>query len=68
MNDYLKQVGAQATAIMLAAAGAALLAFFQTAATASGVCEPSQVAPQEAGLLGALFKGVHSALSMKVTS
>lgn len=64
MKEYAKGVAAQATAIVLAAAGAALIAFFQSAASQTGICPLPQVTPGEAGALGALFKGIHSALIM----
>lgn len=65
MKKFLSNVAAQATAIFLAATGAALIAFFQSAAVQTGVCEVATMSPQEAGGLGALFKSVHSALAMR---
>lgn len=62
MKDYLKGVASQATAILLAAFGAAAIAFLQSAASGAGVCSIENVSPQEAGGLGALLKSVHSAL------
>lgn len=62
MNDYLKGVATQATAILLAALGAAAIAFFSSVAGEAGLqCTPHPK-PEEAGLLGALFKSMHSAL------
>lgn len=61
MKDYFKGVATQATAIMLAAFGAAAIAFFQSAATSAGICPMPTVSPQEAGVTGALFKAIHSA-------
>lgn len=64
MKDYLKGVATQATAILLAAAGAAAFAFFQSMAASYGVCPAPAVDPVEVGGLGALFKSIHTALTM----
>jgi hypothetical protein len=62
MKEYAKAVATQSTAIIIAALGAAAIAFFQSAATQTGICPLTPIAPEEAGALGALFKGIHSAL------
>lgn len=62
MKKYMQSVGTQVTAILLAAAGAAMLTFFQNlAASTGGIC-PIPSDPAEAGALGALLKGMHSAI------
>ncbi len=64
MNEYFKSVAAQATAILLAAFGAALISFFSSIAGQTGLeCTPV-TNPEEAGALGAIFKSIHSALVM----
>jgi len=62
MNNYLKSVATQATAILLAALGAAAFAFFQSMAASSGVCPPPLSSPEDVGVLGATFKAIHTAL------
>lgn len=62
MKDYIKGVATQATAIILAALGAAAFAFFQSAASSAGICPAQTASVEEVGLLGALFKGIHSAI------
>ena len=64
MKDYFKGVASQATAILLAAAGAAAFAFFQSMAASYGVCPAPAVDPVEVGGMGALFKGIHTALTL----
>ena len=65
MKDFWKSVGVQATSILLAALGAAAFSFFQSVAVSTGVC-PSQVSnPTEVGLMGGIFKGIHSVLTMR---
>lgn len=64
MKEYAKGVATQATAILLAALGAAAIAFFQSAANSTGLCPLPAPTVQDAGLLGALIKGVHSAMLM----
>jgi hypothetical protein len=64
MKDYFRGVATQATAIILAALGAAAFAFFQSAATSTGICPLPSVSPEEAGATGALFKAIHSAFVM----
>lgn len=63
MNDYLKSVASQSTAIIIAAAGAALFTFFQSMATQAGVCPGLESDPTQAGALGALLKGIHGAFT-----
>lgn len=64
-NSYLKGVAVQATAIFLAALGAGVIAFAQSFATQSGLCPAPSMTPEEAGILGGLFKSIHSALMMR---
>ena len=64
MKEYAKSVATQATAILIAAAGAAAIAFLSSVAGEAGLqCTPS-TAVQDAGILGGLFKGIHSAFQM----
>lgn len=63
MKTYFKAVAAQTTGILLAAAGAAVFTFAQSVASQTGVCPTPNVSPVEVGTIGALFKGVHSALT-----
>lgn len=58
---YFKQVAVQLTSIILAAVGAALIAYAQSMGATLPACETPATDPQQAGLLGALFKGIHSA-------
>lgn len=62
MKDYMRAVGTQVTAIILAALGAAALTFFQTLAASTGAMCPLPSDPAEAASLGALLKGIHTAL------
>ena len=66
MKQYMQGVATQATAILLAALGAAAFAFFQSLAATTGVCPSPASDPAQIGALGAAFKGIHSALTMKV--
>lgn len=59
-STFIKQVSAQMTAIVLAAAAAAIFTFFQSLAQQSGICEPTLATPGESGLLAAWFKSLHS--------
>lgn len=61
MKEYLKSVGTQATAILIAAAGAAAFTFFQSVASSTGVCPEPAVSVTETGILGGVFKAAHSA-------
>lgn len=64
MNEYWKSVFAQFTAIILAAIGAALIAFFSSIAGSVGLeCSPAP-SPEKAATFGALFKGIHSAFML----
>lgn len=67
MKQYLKSVSSQATAIIIAAAGAALITFLQSIVASTGACDPIPVKPEEAGALGAMFKGTHSAFTVAKT-
>ena len=64
MKSYFKGVAAQMTAIILAAAGAAIFTFFQSVATQTGVCEVPTDAVGQAGALGAMIKAGHSAFQI----
>lgn len=61
MKQYFSSVATQVTAIVLAATGAAAFTFFQSVASQTGVCPAPVDATSQAGVLGALFKGAHSA-------
>lgn len=65
MKAYFKGVAVQATAIILAALGAAAFTFLQSVAAQSGVCPTPTTSPETAGAIGALFKGIHTALTVK---
>ena len=65
MKRYIEGVATQATAILLAALGAATFAFFQSMATSTGGCPLPLSNPAEVGAMGALIKGIHSAFIMK---
>lgn len=65
MKEYWKSVAAQATAIVLAAAGAGAFAFFQSLAASNGLCPEGVSDPKEIGALGAGFKAIHSVITMK---
>lgn len=61
-QSYLRQVAAQGTAIILAAAAAALLAFIQSIGASTGVCGAVEVNPTDAAAAGVFFKSIHSAI------
>ena len=61
-NTYLKGVAVQVTAILLASLGAVLISSAQSLTAGTLPCDGSVANPAEAGLLGGLLKGVHSAL------
>lgn len=61
MKPYLKGVAVQATAIILAALGAALITFIQSIVSKTGLCPEIPTSPTEAGLLGGILKTVHTA-------
>lgn len=63
MNTYWQNVAAQATAILLAALGAAFITFLQTIIAQMGSIDATNVSPETAGALGAAFKATHSALT-----
>lgn len=60
--SFLKGVSIQFTAILLAAAGAVLISLAQTLTNGAISCEIPTADPAQAGLLGALIKGAHSAV------
>lgn len=65
MKEYFKGVAMQATAILITAVAAAGIAFFQTLLVqGSGIVCP-EVAPEQAGVLGAVLKSAHTAFMMK---
>lgn len=64
-KQYIKGVAVQATAILLAAIGAGLFAFFQSIAATTGVCPAPVSNPAEIGALGAGLKAIHSAITMR---
>lgn len=64
-KTFLRQISAQATSILLAAAGAALLTFIQSVATLSGACDVPTALPEQAGALGAGLKTIHSAFALR---
>ena len=68
MKEYFRAVAVQATSIILAALGAALIAFLQSllAQHSGGAIPPIQA--EEAGVIGAVLKGSHLALKSSVTS
>ena len=67
MKSYFQAVAVQTTSIILAALGAALIAFLQALlAQHSGGTIP-QTPVQEAGALGAIIKGSHLALKAGVS-
>lgn len=63
MNEYFKGVATQGTAILLAALAAGAITFFQSLAAQSGVCPAPVASPGQAGVLGAIFKTVHTAFT-----
>ena len=63
-NTYLKSVAVQVTAILLASLGAVLISSAQSLTAGTLPCEGSVADPAQAGLLGGLLKGAHSALIM----
>jgi len=64
-QSFLRQIGAQAAAILLAAAGAALLTFVQSVAVLSGACDAPSATLQQAGALGASLKAIHSVFALR---
>lgn len=67
MKSYYQAVAVQATSILLAALGAALITFLQAllAQHSGGTIPPAPV--EEAGVLGAVIKGSHLALKSTIT-
>jgi hypothetical protein len=62
MKEYIKGVAVQFSAIFLAALGAGFIAFISSLMSSMGATCSPEVDPTQAGALGALFKGVHSAI------
>jgi hypothetical protein len=62
MKSYAKAVAAQTTAILIAAAGAALIAFIGSLATQTGACGTSTISVADATMMGGSFKAAHAAL------
>jgi len=65
MKSYLRGVAVQATAIILAALAAAAFSFFQSLAASSGVCPVPVSTTVEVGVLGAVIKSIHTAMSIR---
>ena len=63
-QSFLKGVGVQLTAVLLASLGAVLMSSAQALTAGAVPCEPLVADPAQAGLLGGLLKGLHSALTM----
>jgi len=61
MESNISSLKKQATPIVVSALMAATFTFFQSLAAAGGLCPPVPASPQEAGALGAVIKGSHSA-------
>lgn len=61
-QSYFRQVGVQLSAIILASVGAVLISMSQSLVSGSVPCSVPPVDPTDAGVLGGLLKGVHSAL------
>lgn len=60
-NTILKSLMAQFGSVIIAALGAALIAFIQSVVSSSGVCTIPPGDPSTAGALGAILKSGHSA-------
>lgn len=60
-HSFFKQVGVQLTAIMLASLGAVLISMSQSLGVETHSCVAPAVDPSQAGVLGGLLKGIHSA-------
>jgi hypothetical protein len=63
MKDFLKNLGVQASAILLAALGAGFIAFVQTIGIEAGACDPQILAPEEVGALGGSLKLLHTIIT-----
>lgn len=63
MKEYFRGVASQATAILLAAAGAALFTFFQSIVADSGICPAPVISPEATGTVAAAAKAIHSAVT-----
>lgn len=63
MDSYFKSVAVQVTSIFIAALGAATIAFIHSVAVSSGGCDMPQIEVQNASILGAVFKSIHSAMT-----
>lgn len=59
-TSFSKQVGAQITAILLAAGAAAIFTFFQSLASQTGICATPSLDPIETSSLAAFLKTIHS--------
>lgn len=64
-QSYFKQVGVQLSAIILASVGAVLISMSQSLVSGSVPCPVPPIDPTDAGILGGLLKGVHSAFLMR---
>jgi hypothetical protein len=63
-QTFFKSVGAQITAILITALGAAAFTFLQSIAVSTGACPVGNPDPAQAGMLGAVIKSAHSAYLM----
>lgn len=63
-QSFFKGVAVQLTAVLLASLGAVLISSAQALTSGAIPCEPVVADPAQAGLLGGLLKGLHSALSL----
>lgn len=63
-TSFIKSVASQVTAIIIAALGAAAIAFLQSLAAQTGACSVPAADPSQAGVIGAMLKSAHSALTM----
>lgn len=61
---FFNGVATQLTAIVLASLGAVLISIAGSMGAEVLPCEPLQTDPAQAGFLGALIKGMHSAFTM----
>jgi len=61
MKQSYEGIANQAVAIFLSAAAAAMFTFLQVLVSSTGACPPVESTTTEAGILGATFKGLHTA-------
>lgn len=63
-QSFIKGVAVQLTAVLLASLGAVLISTAQSLTSGMVPCEPTVADPTQAGILGGLLKGIHSAITM----